>query len=370
MHMQKVPKYLLITVGVIIAGLLLWYFRSIVFYILIAAVLAIVGKPLMDLFLKIRIRKWHPPRWLAALLTVIVIWCVVLAFFFFFIPIIVNKVNQLMSADANSLFPDSFFDPLYGIEDWIRNTFSLGADFSVWNEILNFLKGLFDADEITGMVTSVVSAVGGAVVAFAIAAFAVTFIGFFFLKEKDLFTNMIVTVSPGKYEEKIRHAMESVTRLLKRYFIGILSESTIMFTFISIVLMIFGLAPRDALFIGLLVGVMNVIPYVGPIISWCISVVIGILSPIAGASILTMVLIVGITVITAQVVDNLILQPVLYSNSVNAHPLEIFIVILMAGSVGGIWGMLLAIPAYNVLRVFAKEFLNRFRVVQSLTKDI
>lgn len=363
--MQKIPKYILVGLAAVATALLLWYFRSIVLYILIAAVLAIVGKPLMELFLKIRIKKWHPPRWLAALATVIVMWCVILAFFFIFIPIIVSKVNQLMSADA-SVFPDSFFDPVFGIEDWISNTFALGTDFSLWNVILDFLKGLLNPDMVSSVVSSVVSVVGG----IAVAAFAITFIGFFFLKEKDMFTNMIVTVSPGKYEDKIRHAMESVTTLLKRYFIGILSESTIMFTFISVVLMIFGLAPRDALFIGLTVGVMNVIPYVGPLISWCISVIIGILSPIAGASILTMVLIVGLTVISAQIIDNLLLQPILYSKSAKAHPLEIFIVILMAGSVGGIWGMLVAIPAYNVLRVFAKEFFNRFRVVQSLTKDI
>ncbi len=363
--MNKVPKYILIGLGAVILALLLWYFRSIVFYVLIAAVLAIVGGPLMNLFLKIRIKNWHPPRWLAALVTVIIIWCVILAFFFVFIPIIVSKVNMLMSADA-SVFPDSFFDPFYGLEEWIRSTFSLGADFSIWGEALNFIKGLFDPAMVNNVVSSVVSVVSG----IAIAAFSVTFIGFFFLKGDDMFTNIIVTVSPAKYEEKIRHAMASVTRLLKRYFIGILSESTILFTFVSTVLMICGLAPRDALFIGLTVGVMNVIPYVGPIISWCISVIIGVISPIAGASILTMVLIVGITVIVAQIVDNLVLQPVLYSNSVNAHPLEIFIVILMAGSVGGIWGMLLAIPSYNVVRVFAKEFFSRFRVVQKLTEKI
>lgn len=363
--MNKIPKYILITAATIIIALLLWYFRSIVFYVLIAAVLAIVGKPLMDLFLKIRIRKWHPPRWLAALITIIIMWGVILSMFFVFIPIIVSKINQLMSADASS-FPDSFFDPVFGIEQWFRDAFGLTADFSIWGEILNFIKRLFDPDMLNSLLTSVVSVVGGV----AIAAFAITFVGFFFLKEKDMFTNIIVTASPRKYEEKIRHAMESVTRLLKRYFLGVLSESTIMFTFISVVLMIFSLAPRDALFIGLTVGIMNVIPYVGPMISWFISIIIGILSPIAGASILTMVLIVGLTVITAQIIDNLILQPVLYSNSVKAHPLEIFIVILMAGSVGGILGMLLAIPSYNVIRVFAKEFFNRFRVVQTLTKNI
>ena len=68
--------------------------------------------------------------------------------------------------------------------------------------------------------------------------------------------------------------------------------------------------------------------------------------------------------------DDFVLQPTLYSERVKAHPLEIFIVILIAGSLAGVLGMLLAIPAYNVIRVFAKEFFNNFRVVQKLTEKI
>ncbi|MBQ5596648.1 MAG: AI-2E family transporter, partial [Rikenellaceae bacterium] len=64
------------------------------------------------------------------------------------------------------------------------------------------------------------------------------------------------------------------------------------------------------------------------------------------------------------------LQPVLYSNRVKAHPLEIFIVILIAGNLAGVVGMLLAIPSYTVIRVFAKEFFNNFRLVQALTENL
>jgi predicted PurR-regulated permease PerM len=60
----------------------------------------------------------------------------------------------------------------------------------------------------------------------------------------------------------------------------------------------------------------------------------------------------------------------IYSNSVKAHPLEIFFVIIMGGSLAGIVGMLLAIPVYTVLRVIAREFLQQFRLVQKLTKKI
>jgi len=55
---------------------------------------------------------------------------------------------------------------------------------------------------------------------------------------------------------------------------------------------------------------------------------------------------------------------------VKAHPLEIFVVILVAGSLGGIVWMILAIPAYTFIRVVAKEFLGEFKVVKKLTQDI
>jgi predicted PurR-regulated permease PerM len=65
-----------------------------------------------------------------------------------------------------------------------------------------------------------------------------------------------------------------------------------------------------------------------------------------------------------------LLQPLIYSSSVKAHPLEIFFVILIGGSLAGIAGMLLAIPVYTVLRVIAREFFSKFRLVNKLTKDI
>ncbi len=71
-----------------------------------------------------------------------------------------------------------------------------------------------------------------------------------------------------------------------------------------------------------------------------------------------------------QLIDNLVFQPFIFGKSVYAHPIEILIVIMMAGSLAGITGMILAIPAYTVLRVFAKEFFNNFRVVQKLTEKI
>ena len=122
--------------------------------------------------------------------------------------------------------------------------------------------------------------------------------------------------------------------------------------------------------IGLIVGVLNVIPYVGPTIGIAIGIFIGVTGMQGDVSTGGMALRIAGTILFAQGVDNFVLQPVLYSNRAKAHPLEIFLVILIAGSLAGVLGMLLAIPAYNVIRVFAKEFYNNFRVVQKLTEKI
>lgn len=125
---------------------------------------------------------------------------------------------------------------------------------------------------------------------------------------------------------------------------------------VSLGLLLWGLPGHDVLVIGLMVGILNVIPYVGPTIGIALGIFIGVTGgyPDMSGSI-TAIKIAG-TILFAQGIDNFVLQPVLYSNRAKAHPLEIFLVILIAGSLAGVLGMLLAIPAYNVIRVFAKEF--------------
>ena len=132
----------------------------------------------------------------------------------------------------------------------------------------------------------------------------------------------------------------------------------------------FGMNTTDACFVGVIMGVMNVIPYAGPLMGGIASIFIGIVSPIDGCTIgYTIGVIVG-SLLVIKGLDDFVLQPLLYSERVKAHPLEVFIVILLAGSVAGIIGMLLAIPAYTVVRVFAKEFFSQFSLVKRLTENV
>lgn len=74
--------------------------------------------------------------------------------------------------------------------------------------------------------------------------------------------------------------------------------------------------------------------------------------------------------IIMQIIDNFVLQPIIFSKSVKAHPLEIFLVVLIGAKLGGILGMVLAIPLYTVFRVIGKVFLSEFKVIQNLTRNI
>ena len=130
-----------------------------------------------------------------------------------------------------------------------------------------------------------------------------------------------------------------------------------------------------AIGIGFIAGILNVIPYVGPLIGDIIGVVFGIILKLGtGAgldvNIWIFILIILVIMIAAQLIDNLIYQPIIFSTSIKAHPLEIFIVLLMAGHIGGMVGMLVAIPAYTVVRVVAIRFFYRYKPIQRLVPDL
>ena len=366
--MSKIYRYIVAGAVTAIVLFLVWYFSAVVAYILTSAVLAMIGKPMTDMLCRIHIGRTKSPfpKWLAALCTLLTIWIVIIGVFALFVPIVFQKINEFSSLDIPHII-NSFYEPLMSFEHFIKHTFALDDDsFSIINAISDQIKPLLDVNVINKLLSSIVNTVSDAV----IAAFSISFITFFFLKESSLFYDMVIIMFPKKYEENISRALDSITKLLIRYFTGIVAESSIMTILVSIGLLIFGFPWHDALIIAMFVGVLNVIPYLGPIIGIAIGIFIGVVGSPSDLSVFALVLRIGGTILVAQGIDNFLLQPLLYSQRAKAHPLEIFLVILIAGSLAGVVGMLLAIPAYNVIRVFAKEFFYNFRVVQKLTEHI
>ncbi|MDR3366098.1 MAG: AI-2E family transporter [Prevotellaceae bacterium] len=365
--MNKLARYIIMAVATAAVLTVVWYFQNIVAYVLIAAVLSLIGKPLMKLLAQLRYKKWRLPTAVRAALTLISLWLVFVLFFYVFTPLIVGQLNEFSRVDVDGII-SQLDEPLHKADLLARKYVSSDPDFSVKNTIAHELEKMVNVSQLSTFFGSLAAIVKN----FAIAVFAVSFITFFFLKENMLFYHAVILLFPQRYEENIRHALASVHRLLVRYFVGIFSDILCVMTLLTLGLaLVAGFSWQQALFIGLLAGVLNMIPYVGQLISYALGTTICLVTAAnTGVEFLPLWLKALAVFFSVQVIDASALQPLIYSNSVKAHPLEIFLVILIAGSLGGILGMLVAIPTYTVLRVFAKEFFNNFRVVRKLTEKI
>ena len=202
-----------------------------------------------------------------------------------------------------------------------------------------------------------------------IGIFSVVFITFFFLKEEGLFASFLAAIMPQEYDAKVHHALSDIAIMLRRYFRGLVLQMLSVATFVTIALSLLGI--KNALLIGVLAALLNVIPYVGPIIGAVFGIIFTISSGLDldfYTQMLPQIIKVAAVFAAAQMLDNYILQPYIFSNSVLAHPLEIFIVVLMGAKINGVLGMVLAIPFYTILRAVAGAFLSEFHIVQHLTE--
>jgi len=365
--MSSTARYIFIALGVILIGFILWFFSNIVAYMIAAAVLSLIGHPLVELLGKIRIGKIKIPVSIRALLTLIILWTLFIGFFRVFIPIIASEANELSKIDTNE-FIERLNEPLSKIEN-IWDNYELGdGSLSFYEYIQDKISGVLSFSIVTNVFSSIASILGDVF----IAVFSISFISFFLLKEHGMLTEIIILLVPVKHEENVRRALKNTKRLLSRYFIGICLQLTGILLLVTLGMTIVGLGFKKSLLIGLTAALLNVIPYLGPLIGSSLGIFLGVAFNInmEFAVLLPLIGYMALVFLSVQAIDNVLFQPLIFSSSVNAHPLEIFIVILMAGSIGGVVGMIVAIPAYTIIRVFAKEFFNNFRVVKKLTEKM
>jgi predicted PurR-regulated permease PerM len=367
--MNSTFRNILIIFGVLLLLACVWYFRNIVVFILVSGVLSIMGRPLVDLFCRIRIRKWLFPRSLSALLTLIIIWGLIILFFAFFIPLVTTQINYFSTIDSEKIV-QIVDGPIKKVEHLIRIlNKDITNNISIQDYIIKKVAGVLSINMIQNFIGSLAGILGNVLVAI----FSITFITFFFLKDQRLFFESILMWVPDKYVDHFTRALYSIKRLLTRYFIGIVIQSTCIMVLITIGMTIAGIDLQQAIVMGLILGILNVIPYVGPWLGLFIAIIMGVASHMNQDFTTVVVPLVTYMIIVEAIthaIDNVVFQPVIFSSSVKAHPLEIFVVVLAAGFAAGIPGMIFGIPAYTVLRVFAREFFYNFKAIQRITSSL
>lgn len=367
--MKATLRNILIFFGILLLLACAWFFRNIVVYILVSGVLSIMGRPLVDLFCRIRIKKWFFPRPLSALLTLAIIWGIIILFFVIFVPLVTTQINYFSTIDSERIVQLAE-GPINKVENLFRAfNKEITDELSIQDYVAGKVAGVLNINMIQNFLGSLMGILGNVLVA----VFSITFITFFFLKDQRLFFESILMWVPDKYVDNVTRALYSIKRLLTRYFIGIVIQSTCIMILITIGMTIAGIDFQQALVMGLILGILNVIPYVGPWIGLFIAIIMGVASHMNQDFTTVVVPLVTYMIIVEAIthlIDNVVFQPVIFSNSVKAHPLEIFVVVLAAGFAAGIPGMILGIPAYTVMRVFAKEFFYNFKAVQKITSSL
>jgi predicted PurR-regulated permease PerM len=364
--MSQKYRVIIAVIGVLLGLFMAWYFFNILVYIITAGVISLIGQPLVEMLSKVRIRNIALPKSIAALITIIVLLGILTGLIFLFIPAISKQAAMLSKIDIDEVV--TYFAGVINRMQAVLLSYDVIGDEGTLQSILERqVSSVINISDVSNIVEKMLLAS----TTLFVGLFSVLFLSFFFLRDRQLLRNGILLFTPDRFQGEVKNVMHKTKILLSRYFIGLIGELLIMMFLISIGLALFGI--KNAVFIGFIGGLMNVIPYLGPIIGTIIGFVLGVTGDLSVGlydNAFNTAMIVVFVFVATQLVDNWILQPLIYSRSVNAHPIEIFIVILMAGSLAGIPGMILAVPAYTVLRIVAKEFLGGFKLVDKLTENI
>lgn len=362
MNSKTIAQGILRAIGVLLAITLILYFlykiQSVIWYIAIAAVISLIGRPVV-LFLRLRLKINNT---LAVIITMVLLVGLLLGIIGLFIPLLAEQGQNLslLNIDQLQTNVENLYDQIItyfdiqnvDLEQSIKDTnFFSNVDFSLIPEFLNTL--------VTGLGS------------FSVGLFSVLFISFFFLKDSKLFEDGIMVFVPNTEESKSRESFAKIKSLLSRYFVGLIFQILILFVIYTIVLFVFGI--NNPIIIAFLCALLNLVPYVGPLISGFLMLLLSMSSNLGESFsdvVLPKTIYVMIGFIIAQLVDNFFSQPFIFSKSVKSHPLEIFLIIIIGGILFGIIGMVIAVPAYTAIKVILKEFLYDNKIVHKLTKNL
>lgn len=362
-YTDKLAKYILISAGIGIICALLWFFRSVLAYILIAVVVSLIAKPMMNGLNKISIKGKKAPNWLIASLSLILVTGSILAIILLIIPLVSGIVKDVSMTNLEATVK-SMATPLADLNIYLRESFpSLGSDFRLEIAIAQEMQKLFSVSAFSSIIGSAASVITD----IAIGLFSVIFIAFFFIKDDGLFTNIVCALVPDKHEKTTEKALNDIEHLLSRYFIGVIFEiiGVASINFLGLWL-VARLGINAALGIAFLTGILNVIPYVGPLMGIIMGTALGLMIAPAGMGFWALTAILIAVLFFTQLVDNFLYQPLIYSTSIKSKPLEIFIVLLIVGHIGGPLAMIVAIPIYTVFRVVSFRFFRRYKAIQRL----
>ncbi|MDI9257129.1 MULTISPECIES: AI-2E family transporter [Flavobacterium] len=344
-------------IGILLLFALLLYFlykiQTVILYLIIALVFTLIANPVVE-FLRQKLKFSNTA---AVSVTLVFFMLIIVGILLMFVPLIVSQSNNLSLLNTQAIEKN--------IVELTNQTLTYLKSHNI--DAKKLVNTNINLDVFTSFFNSILTTISNIGVGLA----SVFFITFFFLKDKVMFLVGAKKILPDAHEEQIINSVTKINELLSRYFIGLLLQLLIIFVLYLIVLLIFGI--ENALIIAFLCAILNIVPYIGPIISTIIAGFLTMMSHLGEdfqTEILPSTIFVLIGFFIVQLIDNNISQPLIFSKSVNSHPLEIFLVILISGFLFGIMGMVIAVPLFTIIKVVGKEFFPENKIIKQFTKNI
>jgi predicted PurR-regulated permease PerM len=353
--MKKPLLYLFLTIFLLfLAG---WYFSNITLYFVFSLVIAAILRPLTNRINSIHVLGVHLPRWMAIFISYIVVGIVIFLIGALFVPLIGVQIQNISTYDLDYIY-EQIQNPVGKVEDLlIQYEIVKSEPGFLITQVRENLVSSFSKINFQGVINTIVNTTSSLLLAF----MAISFITFFLLLENGLLRRNIMSLIPNAYFELAVSTFNKVERLLSNYLVGLLIQLTCIFSLASIGLTLMGI--EYALTIAMFAAVANLIPYAGPILGAVFGTIVGLSTGTFESSneIIFMVIKILSVFSVVQLTDNVLLQPLIFSKSVKAHPLEIFVVIFAGAKIAGILGMIFAIPVYTIFRVSFLEFFKGYR---------
>lgn len=267
------------------------------------------------------------------------------------VPVITNQINDFINiVPSITKNLSEFINKILNIFEPVLGSNTAEVKQEMYSTIVQVGKDITVEfpDKIVSLATSIVSGLGTFVFGL--------FIGLYMLFDFDNVSKVFISILPTRWKADARNLLDVSNKTLVNYIQGILFTMTLVFIGNAIGFSIAGL--KAGLLFALFCGVTNAIPYVGPYIGAVPAVIVGFTQGVPTG------IMVIISAVIVQLLDNLIFTPLVQSKGLKLHPVTIIIALIVFGKLFGILGMILAVPVIAVIKTIFTYFNDKYELIR------
>lgn len=349
LSLERFIRILTAVAAIILILFLIYQFSTLVIYAIVALIFSYILDPYVN-----RMQAAGLPRVFGISIAISIVFLLIYWISTTVFPAVASQVVDL----ARQLSGQNIQSVGYKMEQRIINYLPFLPDGFLENALVSFANSIFEFGDFQDTVSNVLGLFANVFYAVIVIPFST----FFFLKDGTEFRKAIFRPIPNSYFEITLSIIDKIEQRLGMYFKTVGVQSIIIGFTSWLLLTIIGL--DNALAVAVVVGVANIIPYFGPALGYLLSTIVAIFETGDFTLVLPAILAIGIT----QILDNAVVQPFVFSKTTDLHPIVILFVVLIGAELGGIVGMLIAIPLATVFKILFREIswsLKNYRVFQS-----